>query len=557
MDAEILLAVTSKLKRIFQWEGSSVAFPIGFISYSAEAFRDLTKAPDTPQQAKTLREFSYLVNSKPGETVWNPSIDVPLWDVIAEIFDTAELADQDINIELESSSVDLGVLEATELSSFFSSQTDVARNQLEDRKQLISQRIRVLEDKIELAHLSSDQFSALNDQKERMTRDLQDMDVGSEDALLKPMASKPVGQPRFQTIWSRWSSKLDEAMDYKTDLLEFRFVPSVYAPSNIVNSPAWVEIEIKPEDFPKLLEDANPELVKRFGMEAGETASSTHLRFEATSVHIIRSWLPRRLFSARFWRFSDQEKTLDWPGYVTGLILIRNIEIITEKGLRSDSGSLKELVSPDQPLSTDPDPSSTQTEFLGKLSRFRWMQFGTGLFLFSITLAWGLGRFGHIYLPFAVTGTLAIAFGSGQRFHRTVKRQRFASNVLVKTIAWLMFVLCILILALAGILLVFFVAVIESGELLEVALSLLFLFSAIVLMVLAVLWSLNHWQPMRRSASYFKDQVAPEVYDRIDDVTDTNPRSERWAKKGDDIFIAGFRIKTLDKVPNPDERLSW
>ena len=574
MDSNTILAICTKIGQVFQWKNSDLAYPLGFISYDPVEFDELTKSPDSFSSLQNLSEFSHLVNLRPDGPIWSPEDTTPLWDVVSDIYASAIIADGSVDRDIDARLS----MTAEELYAHPSDAGEKRRkyNQYQDRHELLLQRYRALESSVP-------QDSSNTTELEALRREIADLLTEWEERGYKleiegsSILHSSTSTESFHTTWAKWRSSLMEGLDFLTDGHQNRYVPTCYTPSDIVKSPSWVSIELDHSDIKSLLSKANPDLSARFGFTLDGSSTLTSIHFEATSVDLVRSWLPKDLFEARFWRFPDPERTVDWPGYVTGLILLRNIEVSFEKELQESTDNLVEgeHSSGSSPQLTDPIKQRRSRRFA--------IAFGVVL---SVSLSIAIG--GNPFIPalIAIPVAAALFYVLYRLYEMAMRRRVFRSSRVVSWLCWILFIAFTVILVYGIMAFNVFYGNMEAGDigmacpkppdgasigdhvgqifgcLFGAFFLMIFTFGFLITVVLIaavmilVVWLLTRYQPIRRTTRYFRKYSKPALFDRMDDDPQkaTHIDIDHYPKR---IFVAGFRTRPLARAPNPDRSLDW
>ncbi len=574
MDATAVLVLTTKIGQIFQWKDSSLAHPIGFHSYDPEDFAAIPAPPSNNRQLRNLSEFSRLVNLQPSGPVWSPSASKPLWAVITDIYRSAIIAED----QTPSPTIDHPMFATAEDNSEGSQEDNQDKqkkyNQYEDRWNLLVQRLRVAEASTADNAEHATKLDALRVEISALEEEWKDYGFKDDPETSPLMFSAPY-PTRFKQIWAKWKASLMEDVDFQTDSQGFRFVPTVYAPGDIVNSPSWVSIEMDSEEIQTLLDDPNPQLATVFGYSPGEATDIRKIRFQATSIDVIRSWLPEDLLSARLWRFPDPEKFLKWKGFVTGLILVRDIEIVTESNDVPDIPESQSMIEAGPIPELDDSDVEPERQPSPKFRRIAWIV----SFLTCVLLTISIGGDPSVKTIFAVPLATVVMYGLFRGFYYAMRHRKFHTSRLVTGLAWVWFAF-FSVTFIIGLLLLYSIfgdpsSFTNSGScdvsdsaynmgscILYIIIGGSIMFGAILvviigsIIVLLIIWLLNRFQPLHRTGKYFRKNVEPAVFDRIDEDPDAKNKleSDRYPTN---IFLAGFRIRNLGRVPSSDDSQHW
>lgn len=595
MDATALLALAAKVNKVFHEEESFLSVPLGLPSYSPEQFAAIPHAPESASQLLQLSEFSRLVNLKPDGAVWRTLPSNPLWTIVSDIFKNAVVARKRDVAEGQSQYDEaLSVLRRkNDKGSYAVSEKLRTYRQYEDAWRVLIQRHRAAEAN------ERDQHHLLGIRSELESLNVDWLDKGFkeevEDALRSLHSSSP---RRIRDIWDDWSLRLMDSVDKLTDVHGNRFIPTVYSPSNVVESPAWVTIEIGEDELQSLVAEAEPELATVLNVGDSSEAPILGIKFQATSVSIVRSWLPHDLFSSRFWRFKDPNRMIDWGGYVTGLVLIRNLQVFTEPTVETPDPIVdpEVFVGEEQGAEVPLDPEAARRKV-----RDKRVAIGVLVFAFIYTAYLSISAGAPRFLPiWAISGvTIGMIYYLFVVFRASIHHKRFETSKTGKIVRWTVFVFLILLFSKSLIYLNHMYPYLVAGggmdacidpivdsaegigeEIGALLIGLLFCAFAnifaqlgvIILPVIVGLMLLSYWlttrfRPMRRATRYFKEKLADSNYARLTpgdsgdeaslEALEEPPIPPAVDDYPDRVFIAAFVSRRLGRVPNPDESLQW
>jgi hypothetical protein len=340
MDAIAQLALMTKAKLVFEEPGTFLCFPATTpLNYSAGQL-DFTQL--TSQAVMSVfSEFSRLTNSLPQGVIFQPELDVLLWDVYQGMLQNAQVAQGDLTAEqkadLQRASAFLYTqgpdgtqcdspavvsykqheqawlsasqnYKAQQITATTSSDPVVQARWLKTGEPLARAQVQAAEDAWE-----TNGFKAQVEQAQQ---------VEATIAGLSP-----------QLKWQNWIAHCNPDIDFLTDANNQTFGPTFYSPSDIASQTTWPVFTIDASEIQQLISQAPKELTDLFGTTS-ETSAIDSLSFEFCSVILGRAWFQAMAFEERFWRFADPSIQLsdgnnppkgEWPAYITGLVLARNI----------------------------------------------------------------------------------------------------------------------------------------------------------------------------------------------------------------------------------------
>jgi hypothetical protein len=137
-------------------------------------------------------------------------------------------------------------------------------------------------------------------------------------------------------IWDEWSRQCLPGLDKLTDVLSAQeFFPCGFAPSNVLDSPAWSALTLTANEVEGLARAAPMEIRTLLGADQMDLDIES-LSLEISSAVITRAWFASEVFKARFWKFYDAGKVLsngqtpvsgDCPAYTVAIVFARNLAI--------------------------------------------------------------------------------------------------------------------------------------------------------------------------------------------------------------------------------------
>jgi hypothetical protein len=137
-------------------------------------------------------------------------------------------------------------------------------------------------------------------------------------------------------VWQTWRSNLNPDLDMPTDLLLNRFAGTSFTPADLAGDGDWPRLTLERAEIAALAAQADPVLRQALGGDS-QVTDIDRVTFEYRSAGLDRPWLPKDLFSARFWRLPPGEEPLSdggtppqgrLPAYAVGVVFARNIEVV-------------------------------------------------------------------------------------------------------------------------------------------------------------------------------------------------------------------------------------
>ncbi|WP_438495255.1 hypothetical protein [Paenibacillus sp. IHBB 3054] len=108
---------------------------------------------------------------------------------------------------------------------------------------------------------------------------------------------------------------------------------TLYSPTNIIESP-WNKMTVTPSEIKSYFEKATDEIKKLFtANDSSSMDNLTSITLDYNYISVIRPWFRSSFFEMRNWKLTDDTVISDGniprsgklPGYITGLILVKNI----------------------------------------------------------------------------------------------------------------------------------------------------------------------------------------------------------------------------------------
>jgi hypothetical protein len=347
MDSRVTLALMAKAKLVFEQPNTVLSFPVPPFALSIGEMRAVAGDVSNASDASAAFEFARLVNQCPTVPVWTATADRMLWSVYDDILHrSGEVA------RGERSGADKAAFQAAEQVLFsvddqglrVPSEHAKAYAQYRDTWFTLQQAYRARKvaaespaaDDATRAAWSRDE-PALRAEITTLETDWRDRgfrdEIESAQATIGAIAAK---DPVLQ--WDRWSRNFDFFLDSRVDLAsQAAFCPTTYSPSDVVDSSGWIDFHLAGAEVEQLIKEAPGDLRSRLDQPSAATTISK-VSFACTTVGVKRPWADEGVFAARIWRFADQTRRLsdggspprgEWPYYVAGLVLARNVAVVT------------------------------------------------------------------------------------------------------------------------------------------------------------------------------------------------------------------------------------
>lgn len=349
MDSRVTLALMAKAKLVFEQPNTVLSFPVPPFALSVGEMRAVAGDVSNASDASAAFEFARLINQCPTVPVWTGTSDRMLWSVYDDILHrSGEVA------RGERSGADKAAFQAAE-QVLFSVDNQGLRVPSEHAKVYAQYRDTwfTLQQAYRARKVAAESSAADDATRVAWARDEPALraeittletdwrDRGFRDEIETAQATiAAIGAKDPVLQWDRWSRNFDFFLDSRVDLAsQAAFCPTTYSPGDVVDSSGWIDFHLAGEEVEQLIKDAPGELRARLDQpSAGTTISS--VSFACTTVGVNRPWAddPKSLFGSRIWRFADQTRRLsdggspprgEWPYYVAGLVLARNVAVVT------------------------------------------------------------------------------------------------------------------------------------------------------------------------------------------------------------------------------------
>lgn len=136
--------------------------------------------------------------------------------------------------------------------------------------------------------------------------------------------------------WSLWQSTFN-AIPARSDA-DGEFRPTGYNPAHVFDDPgAWIKLSLSGSEVDALTNLAPPEVLRTqdaLGDAVAAAGEIDRISLEIARVDVERTWFSPELFDSRFWTWAIPGETPlsdgdsgTLPGYVIGLVLVKNIEL--------------------------------------------------------------------------------------------------------------------------------------------------------------------------------------------------------------------------------------
>jgi hypothetical protein len=347
MDSRVTLALMTKAKLVFEQPDTVLSFPVPPFALSVAEMRVVAGDVSSASDANAAFEFARLVNQCPTVPIWTSTSDRMLWSIYDDIL---HRSGQVARVEL--SGADKAAFQAAE-QVLFSVDVQGLRVPSEHAKVYAQYRDTwfTLQQAYRARKVAAESTAADEATRTAWARDEPALraeiatleadwrargfrdEIETAQATIAALGAK---DPVLQ--WDRWSRNFDFFLDSRVDLAsQTAFCPTTYSPSDVVDSSGWIDFRLTGAEVAQLIKDAPDELRTRLDQPSAGTTIA-NVSFACTTVGVNRPWFDKDVFRVRTWRFADQTRRLsdggspprgEWPYYVAGLVLARNVAVVT------------------------------------------------------------------------------------------------------------------------------------------------------------------------------------------------------------------------------------
>lgn len=342
LDAAVLLGLVGKAREVFARDGHLLSFPLSLWSFDPVELEAAVNDPLSPAGTRGAARFADLVNCIPGGVLWQPEGNTRLWDVHADVLGAALAKGTRTPTQEAEYAVAQSVLNARVGDRLVDSVAVVA---FEEYRDAYISAVQEFNHRHSQAQSTDD--PALTAAWERDRDELQeavdeamtDWEALGHRAAVR-QARKTVRDLAARSpvmVWQGFRKLFDPDLPeifFTTGPGGVRYVPTGYIPADVVDS-AWATMTLTRAELEALAPQAPGELTSRLGASGLDETLAT-VTFEYSWVTPHRPWFTPDPYHLGCWRFVDGHRLLsdggdppdgECPGYVTGLVLIRNVAL--------------------------------------------------------------------------------------------------------------------------------------------------------------------------------------------------------------------------------------
>jgi hypothetical protein len=354
LDASALLALVAKAVKVFADESddrsflavpeSAIAFTVDELNFGSVARQSADGTLDpgdaTRRMLKAWADFSLLTNTSPNGAVLEPGGSIqPLWDVLRDVFNRAQLAETGRTAAEEAQYAQAMALLYAEVDGVrVPSAAHVTYLQFRDAYFAVEQEHRNRADAARHSGEAAERWTAEKPQWDAALAEATSRWSGQgrrEEIDAARSVQLRLGQRDPDLVWSRLAQHLDGMQGDVLQTTDLRnFLPTAFAPADPFDE-AWSRITLTADDIAALCLEASEEL-RRLHPVSTARSRIAEISFDYRSVAVVRPWLDPQLFEYRSWRLPEGEPPLSdggrpaqgrFPALVTALVFARNIEV--------------------------------------------------------------------------------------------------------------------------------------------------------------------------------------------------------------------------------------
>jgi hypothetical protein len=343
MDALVRLALAAKAGEVFGGEDKFLSFPPSHfqITYSPG---DLAFAAGvgTPAALSKFQEFSNNANRVIRGMLYDPTEDRLLSEVVRDVLDSGQCAVPAAGaVDDERYQAALALL--FEVPTDFprvSSEAQRVYNRYRDTLQLAQEHYLSRKGTVELGDDLEAKTTWTTIEEPNLRAQIADLEAQWETTGKRSeieAARQVVHNAEMRNAvltWQQWRDGYNADIDDRSDLSDIDFAPVTLSPADVFAGDDWQAMTLTEAEIAKLAETADPLLRQSFGSSAG--SDIVRLQFEYRSAKLERGWLPKDLFTSRFWRLPDGAAMVSdgqslsaglCPAFAVAVVFARNVTV--------------------------------------------------------------------------------------------------------------------------------------------------------------------------------------------------------------------------------------
>lgn len=348
MDALVRLALAAKAGEVFGGEGKFLSFPPSHfqITYAPGELGFATGVA-TPADLTRLQEFSNNANRVVRSVLYDPTEEHLLSDVVRDVFERGQCA-----IPAGGSVDDAQYQAALTLlfevpAAFPRLPSEALRiyNRYRDTLQVAEEHYLSRQGTVELGDDPEAKASWTTIEQPNLRAQIADLEAqweatGKRSEIEAARQVVRTAEMRNAVLtWQQWRDGYNADLDQRTDLSDIGFAPVVLSPADVFAGADWQAMTLTEAEIAKLAATADPLLRQSFGSPAA--SDIVKLQFEYRSAKLERGWLPKDLFTSRFWRLPEGTAPISdgqnlsagsCPAFPVAVVFARNVSVDRRAG---------------------------------------------------------------------------------------------------------------------------------------------------------------------------------------------------------------------------------
>lgn len=348
MDALVRLALAAKAGEVFGGEGKFLSFPPSHfqITYAPDELGFATGV-DTPAELSKFQEFSNNANRVIRGLLYDPTEDRLLSDVVRDVLATGQCAVP------AGGAIDDAQYQAA-LALLYEVPTDMPRmpsepqrvyNRYRDTLQVAQEHYLSRKGTVELGDDAEARTTWTTIEEPHLRAQIADLETewettGKRSEIEAARQTVRSYEMRNAVLtWQQWQDGYKLDIDERHDLGDIGFAPVILSPADVFAGDDWQSMVLTESEIAALAETADPQLRQSFGSPT--PSDIVKLQFEYRSAKLERGWLPKDLFTSRFWRLPDGAAAVSdgqslttglCPAFAVAVVFARNVTVDRRAG---------------------------------------------------------------------------------------------------------------------------------------------------------------------------------------------------------------------------------
>ena len=355
MDALVRLALAAKAGEVFGGDDKFLSFPPSHFQITyAPGEMDFATGVTTPAALTRFREFSNNANRVIRGVLYDPNEERLLSEVVREVLDKGQCAVPAGGAVDDTQYTAALALLFADPAEFPRQPSDAQRvyNRYRDTLQIAQEHYLSRKGTVELGDDAEAKTTWATIEEPHLRAQIAGLEAewettGRRSEIEAARQTVRAYEMRNAVLtWKQWRDGYNADIDERTDLSDIAFAPVVLSPADVLDGSDWQSMVLTEAEIAKLAETADPQLRQSFGSPS--PSDIVRLQFEYRSAKLERGWLPKDLFTARFWRLppdlgpvSDGHDLKNGlcPAFAVAMVFARNVTV----DRRAESGPPKRL----------------------------------------------------------------------------------------------------------------------------------------------------------------------------------------------------------------------